>query len=302
MLSPYLSIIAIFLLFYLIAKTIWLIAPDWSGFREKSFWDLLDLLIVPIALAIIALWFNQQSQRNASEIALEQFRESSLQNYFANISKLMLDRNLLTSEIGTPTQTLAWQLTVAATQTLDEKRKVILLTYLYNADLIYNNSGVIGLFHANFSNIDFRNDFLTQTDLRGVTFENANLSGTRLLEANLNKANLRNSVLDNCELKGATFHKADLTGASLRNTELAFSNLQGAIINENQLKNVDNLLGAIMPDGSIYNGKYALKRDIDFAKGFNIDTSDNHAMNVWYQSARSKADYLMGVTIVDRPE
>ena len=35
-------------------------ASSWTGFRGKTVWDLLQLLIVPLALAVIGLWFAAQ--------------------------------------------------------------------------------------------------------------------------------------------------------------------------------------------------------------------------------------------------
>src|SRR5215203_6276656 len=35
-------------------------ASSWTGFRRKTVWDLLQLLVVPLALAVIGLWFAAQ--------------------------------------------------------------------------------------------------------------------------------------------------------------------------------------------------------------------------------------------------
>src|SRR5215204_1622270 len=40
----------------------------WTGFRGKTVWDLLQLLIVPLALAVVGLWFAAQQDARQQEI------------------------------------------------------------------------------------------------------------------------------------------------------------------------------------------------------------------------------------------
>ena len=39
-----------------------------SGFGDKTLWDLLQLLIVPLALAVIGFWFTSQQEARQHEI------------------------------------------------------------------------------------------------------------------------------------------------------------------------------------------------------------------------------------------
>src|SRR5215213_11073906 len=43
-------------------------ASSWTGFRGKTVWDLLQLLIVPLALAVIGLWFAAQQDARQQQI------------------------------------------------------------------------------------------------------------------------------------------------------------------------------------------------------------------------------------------
>lgn len=292
--KPYLIIIAVFIIIIILARIIWLIAPGWSGFGDKTFWDLLSLLIIPVSLAILAIWFNQQSSNNARELAKEQYIESSFQKYFDNISQLILDRELLTSDEDHPSHTIAWQRTVAVTRILDEERKSILLDFLYYTDLIYNKKdsdppqlfSVVNLYNADFSKIDYKGSFLNNTHLRGAIFEGANLTNTMLRESNLEDANFKNCILDGCDFLRANLHGTNLSGASLRNADFTLADLQGAIVSEKQLNTVKTLLGSILPNGEIYDGRFNLIDDLDSAKAFDVDISDKHALMQWYQSAR----------------
>lgn len=250
---------------------------------------MLELVFVPIALALIAIWFNQQSSRTSSELVKEQFNDTALQKYFDDLSELIMDRNLFESKDSDPARTLAWLRTVAATRTLDEKRKAILLDFLYYSNMIYKK-GIIGLYNADFSNIVYKNSFLTQTNLRGAIFENANLANTRLREADLEKANLRNSILDGSDLINANLQEADLTGASIRDVDLFMADLYKAKILDRQLKDVKSLSGAIMPDGKIYDGRYGFRTDIKLAKACEVNVSNKNEMILWYQNARSEIE------------
>ncbi|MEM8610586.1 MAG: hypothetical protein AAGF93_01105 [Cyanobacteria bacterium P01_H01_bin.105] len=69
---------------------------------SKSFWDGLQLLGVPLVLAILGAWFQKTQQEQAERTAREQreqdadeTREEVLQLYFDRISTLLIDKNLM---------------------------------------------------------------------------------------------------------------------------------------------------------------------------------------------------------------
>src|SRR5215472_14884172 len=96
----------------------------WSatGFLNKSLWDWLQLLIVPLALAVVALVFQlantrtehqiaqqryeqdqqiaQQRYEQDQQIALDKQHEDLLQTYLDRISELLLKEKLLSSEVN----------------------------------------------------------------------------------------------------------------------------------------------------------------------------------------------------------
>ncbi len=101
---------------------------------------------------------------------------------------------------------------------------------------------------------------------------------------------LQDGTIQGKELRGsnwkdANLYKADLMGCDLTNAELLHAdlvqaNLEGAIINDEQLASTDNLGGAIMPDGSLYDGRFNLMGDFDWAKrkGMNVNTPQEMAV------------------------
>ncbi len=76
------------------------------GFKGKTIWDLLQLLIIPALLAVLALWFNNQAsireqernilqRENEQKIAEDRSREEALQSYLEGFEGLLLQYDLL---------------------------------------------------------------------------------------------------------------------------------------------------------------------------------------------------------------
>ena len=69
---------------------------------SKSFWDALELLGVPLVLAVLGAWFQKTQQEQSERIAKEQraqdgdeTREEVLQLYFDRVSTLLIEKNLM---------------------------------------------------------------------------------------------------------------------------------------------------------------------------------------------------------------
>src|SRR6266436_2604800 len=60
----------------------------------RTLWDWLQLLIIPLALAIIAIFFNRAERRNEQMIASDNQQEAALQGYIDKMSELLLHENL----------------------------------------------------------------------------------------------------------------------------------------------------------------------------------------------------------------
>ncbi len=61
-----------------------------SGFPGKTVWDWLQLLIIPLALAVIAVIFNQINTNTERQIAQEKQREDFLQSYLDSMSEMFV--------------------------------------------------------------------------------------------------------------------------------------------------------------------------------------------------------------------
>lgn len=187
------------------------------GLRGKTLWDWLQLLIVPFALAIVALVFQLANTRTEYQIALDNQREAALQAYIDRVSELLLEKKLRESAREDEVRVVAWVRTMSILPRLDVTRKSSVLLFLHESGLIERGKCIIDLGGAN---------------LIGANLQTDNLSG-----ANLRKTNL----------SGANLWKTNLSGA-----DLSEANLKGAtgITVEELEKQAYSLKGAIMPDGS----------------------------------------------------
>ncbi len=243
-----------------------LYAVPWTGFASKTLWDWLDLLIVPIVLAIGG-WLLNRSEKEREEavtgkreainrdIANDTQRETTLQTYFDRMSDLLLTEGLRTSAEKSEARAVARVWTLTVLRRMDYERKVIVLRFLYEADLIHAGRSIVNLNGADFARANLAHINLGQADLHRIDLTRASLFETYLRNADLRgatlrAANLRGTKLYNAALQGADLRSADLTGAKLKNASLQGANLRGAQVTEQQLAEARSLRGTIMPDGS----------------------------------------------------
>lgn len=134
---------------------------------------------------------------------------------------------------------------------------------LVAADLKYAN-----LQDAIINGADMRRAYLTFANLR-----EADLRGTDLSDAILRQCNLQAVLLLNVNLTGAKLLEADLRDANLNGANLTGANLAGATlegargVSDDALRSVDRLARAILPNGSLYDGRFNLPGDLERISG-----------------------------------
>lgn len=154
--------------------------------------------------------------------------------------------------------------------------------YLWDANLKGANLAGVDLrgIYLNRANLETAN--LNTANLQAAHLERANLTGAHLDKANLDhadlhEAHLRGARLVKALLSRAHLHGADITGASLDETDL-----RDAQVHDAQLINANRLRGAIMPDGSLYDGRFNLPGDLDAARRDTIAAADMPGMARFY--------------------
>lgn len=230
----------------------------------KTLWDWLQLLIVPIMLAIGGFWLNQlqksreerateQRDKTEREIAADNQREAALQEYINKMTELLLKENLRKAEPEGEVGKIARVRTLTVLSRLDGKRKESVLKFLYESGLIiFGDNLIIDISGADLSGIDLaeanlNRAYLARTNLAGANLAGARLKGAYLPFANLTGANLSRTYLAEADLSAADLSEADLTEAYLLK-----ANLMSIHITDRQLEKAKSLKGATMPDGSIH--------------------------------------------------
>ena len=136
---------------------------------------------------------------------------------------------------------------------------------------------------------------LANANLRYVHIQGANLHGADLRKSNLNMADMRWADLSQANLAGArltkvNLYQANLEGANLDGVCLMECNLQGARnLETKQLAQAYSLLGATMPDGSRYNGRYDLAGDLQCALVRRVDLNDSTAKASFFRRETVRA-------------
>ncbi len=258
---------------------------DWTGFNEhigprvpqyqptKTLWDWLQLLIIPLVLAIAALLFNRATTRTEQKIAAQRYeqdrhialdkqREDLLQTYLDRMSELLLKEKLRSSAVDAEVRNVARVRTATILFQLDARRIGYVFAFLLESGLMSTkpNDSIVSLSQTNLSKInlseanlrgaDLGGAILREADLREADLGEANLHGADLHGAWLSEANLSGASLREAILSGANLREANLSGASLGGANLREANLSGAIVTSEQLETAKSLQGATMPDGS----------------------------------------------------
>jgi energy-coupling factor transporter transmembrane protein EcfT len=272
---PGLFLAAVIIIIFVLTFTV-------ANMAGKTLWDVLELLIIPLVLALGAIFFSwsqmnyelriaEQVRQTDREIAADSQREATLQNYLDKMADLLLKEHLLERKDNKddPVLDVAKVRTVTAVRSLDKDRRNIVFQFLRDAKLI-----------------DFIlvNAPLGEADLSGANLYKANLSEaiffkTNLSEAELSEADLSQALIAYTNLSKAQLGKANLSGANIYMANLREANLGGAILSDAELVDTDmrrvglvdaNLSGANL-NGSNLEGSYLIHANLSKATLRNVN-------------------------------
>ncbi len=300
---------------------------DWTGFNGnyktgKALWDWLQLLIIPIVLAIGGFWLNQiqkgreerATQQQAElerEITADNQREAALQAYIDKISELLLHEHL--AELKPEyegVRMIARVRTLTVLRRLDPDRKGSLLQFLQEPGLINKDKQVIALSGADLSEAHLERANLQGVDLHGTDMseahlERANLQGANLRDTDLSGADLRRASLLSADLSASTLSEAHLEGADLRRAALLTAvmrkaDLRDADMSEARLRSA-NLSQTNLSQTNL-GGATLLQADLSGANlsGANLSGAYLKAViGITIEELEKKAKSLQGATMPD---
>ena len=161
------------------------------GFRGKTDWDWLPIvgaLLVPLVIALRTGWItrqlanleNQRAQQAQKvenqraeaerELAEQRAQDEALQAYLDQMSGLLLEKDLRTSEEDSEVRTLALARALTVLERLDPSRKTAVVQFLVEAKLVQRvaeRDPIIRLSDANLSGAHLSSSS-GSTDLRGL--------------------------------------------------------------------------------------------------------------------------------------
>ena len=256
-----LVVTALFLaLVYILVETV---QANNTGFKNKTLWDWMELLIVPLFLGIGVWWLNRNEKDTEREIASFRAQQSDLQTYVKSMTELLLDHDLREANQNDEVCSIARTITLSALSQLNGVQKGQVLQFLQESGLIgqvpilkLNNADLnqVHLFRADLKNVYLREtemqnaelvrSNLFRANLQRARLQQSNLSGAVLVRANLREAfmqgtNLREAVLRDADFRRANLSQVDLTEADLKDTDLRRTNLRGANFTDAVLINTD---------------------------------------------------------------
>jgi hypothetical protein len=275
--NPLPFILVVILLLFLTWVTWETSRLDNLGFGEKTYWDWMELLIIPIVLAIGAWWLNKSekeaereiAEKNREEdraIADERRHQATLEAYLDRMTELLLKEGLRESQEDDEVRSIARTRTLAVLRSLDGKRKGHVIQFLYESGLIGPKPAVVWLARADLHGTELERVTLIDADLGGTDLHRANMRGALLckscfIEADMYGALLKGADLRSCDFSGANLAGADLREAglegdsrgentSLLDVNLDGANLKGAFVSSEQLRRTKSKKGMIWPDGT----------------------------------------------------
>jgi uncharacterized protein YjbI with pentapeptide repeats len=246
----------------------------WTGFEQKTFWEWLELLIVPIVLTAAAYLYNNSHKNREHRIAEDNLQENELQTYFDHITELLLEKNLRDAHPDSDVGLIARANTLRIFRRLGKDRKTNLLLFLCESNLISGENPIISLrdvnldevnlskldltginlSYANLAGANLKGSILVDTDLDYADLQYSDLSGAKLIRASLNftdlsHCNLKGSNLSSAELFEAKLCASDLRKATFNNADLSHADLSKAILDSmEQLSTAKSLSDATLPD------------------------------------------------------
>ncbi len=261
-----------------------------TGVGQKTLWDWMQLLFIPVVLAVAGFWFNhrerkatelradnerkavelraaaereieQQRAKAEQEIMSDNQREVALQAYIDKISELLLKEHL--GELlpdGKADQKYRQQQNGKFIDELKPEYEAVrkiarvrTLTILPRLDGDRKSSVLQFLHESGLITMDDKGKSII--DLDDADFQEVSLWAPNLSNANLKKTNLRGAILNlanlsNVKLSNAQLVQANLSGANLRNSDLIDTLLHFANLRGADLNNTE-FSGASLYDADL---------------------------------------------------
>lgn len=194
---------------------------DGLGFKDKKFWNWLELLIIPTLLALGALFFEVQADQRTEDSDDKRAAQQSLEEYLKTVQEIVTsskpstekenERSTVLEKLSYEEKAVIESFTELVLSEIDGNQKSQVVKLLYDLELINCNGGFCET--INLDGVDLTEANLSNLDLRNINLKGANLKNALLIETNLELANLENSNLENADFKLARIKNATMSNA-----------------------------------------------------------------------------------------
>ncbi len=234
----------------------WNELPDWTGFGsnatlikslpnesvqyrpQKTLWDFLDLLVIPIVLGVGVSWLQRQATQRERQREQQRKQDSFLQGYFETLTRMLLeDAPKQQGQVNNGYwQPLVRAQTYTVLRSVDAQRRGAVVAFLHQAHLIAGEDRIVDLRVASLS---------------GSTLAGVDLSGAQLQGTDFTHSNLEGAVLHGVQLAGATLRGANARRCRFNAAELTQED-RGQLSSRDQLQEVSSgITGAMGALGAL---------------------------------------------------
>jgi uncharacterized protein YjbI with pentapeptide repeats len=212
-------------------------APAWSGFSTrtlppntegpKTLWNLLDLFLIPLILALGAWYLGNIEKQNEKEREAEKNQRDNVSKFLELMTALLLEKKLNDNQASSDVKSVARAQSLRLFRESDNSRKGIVLQFLYETALISKNPK-IDLNGANLRTASLDGIVLNSAELSGAYFCDCRLKNAQLVATEFRGSDFREAQISNCNVDEANFEYADFREAKVDNCDFTKSNLDGA--------------------------------------------------------------------------
>ena len=197
---------------------------------DKPIWDWLELLLIPLLLALLGWFITWKNNKNEREITKNKSLQESFDSYLEFMSKLILENDMANSD-DHKVPIIARARTINFLDSADSEKRGLVLQFLAETNLICAPNPIINLNGINLNKTKLRNIRLEKISLKGVHLKNCDFKG-----ANLKGSDFTSSNFENCNLSNSNLENSNLTYADMENVNLTNGNLVKATIDGTNFK------------------------------------------------------------------
>lgn len=284
--------------------------------KEKTIWDWLQLLIVPVLLTVGGFTLNWQAdlrqerlseerRKQGERLAEERWQKETLNSYLDKMSELLVDKGLFHAKTNSEVFILGQSRTTIALRQLDLHRKGLLFDFLRSADLLSpdGKSGILresilagmNFERLRFIDIDLQKTNLERANLNEIIITQANLEGANLSYANIWNAGIRDVNLKGAYLARTNFREALLVEVDLQKAILWKADFSKAGVNKSNLRKAD-LMEARLIETSLVGCNFE-EANLERAYMWKADLREVNLKNANLKFANLSGASLVGVNL-----